>query len=173
MENVPSVPDVRIDGYGVQRVPLSDHECGGVQIRMRHFQFGHRDGWVIRPDRAVEGVIRRRKPGPVPVATTTKASSKWESFANHCRKQGYEPSEISLPGWSREARFRAVGNGVSRPVGRVVAAAVGVQGPPETDDCPCGCGRRLVGRQKSATVTCRKRRQLRRDSPADVIEFKV
>ena len=50
LENVPAVPNVSVDGYSVQRVAISDQECGGPQIRMRHVQFGHRDGWVSKAD---------------------------------------------------------------------------------------------------------------------------
>jgi len=167
LENVPSVPDVEIDGYQVQRVPISDRECGGVQVRMRHFQFGHRDGWIIRPKRDSGSVNRRRQNGPVPTAVTTKPTSKWTRFADQCRRQGLDPATVKLPGLSKEARFRAVGNGVPLTIGRAVAAAVAVAGPRDhAADCPCGCGRQLTGRQKSATTTCRKRLQLARDPAA-------
>ena len=168
MENVPAVPDVRIEGYEVQRVPISDRECGGVQVRMRHFQFGHKDGWIIRPKRVIESVNRRKKTGPIKSAITTKPSSKWSTFADQCRKQGFEPSEISLPGWSKEAKFRAVGNGVPKGVGLAIARAVSEMGPRRSNDCPCGCGRLLTGRQKSATVTCRKRLQLRSEAQSQM-----
>src|SRR5262245_51036984 len=51
LENVPSVPDVRIEGYTVQRFDLRASECGGRQRRLRHFQFGSREGLVIQPER--------------------------------------------------------------------------------------------------------------------------
>lgn len=54
LENVPAVPDVVVDGYAVQRFGLTDLECGGLQWRNRHFQFGHEDGWIIRPPRVTE-----------------------------------------------------------------------------------------------------------------------
>lgn len=169
LENVPSVPDCRIDGYAVQRVPISDQQCGGVQIRTRHIQFGHKDGWIIRPDRIGETVnqkgtvICRRRTGPVVEAVTTKPNSKWSSFSDQCRKQGLDPSEVNLPGMSREAKFRAVGNGVPLTIGKAIAEAIKRAGPVSKIDCPCGCGRTLKGKQKSATVSCRKRLQLRRE----------
>ena len=134
---------------------------------MRHFQFGHRDGWIIRPNRVGESVNRRRKTGPVKTSVTTKPKSKWSSFAEQCRRQGLDPKSVVLPGLSKEAKFRAVGNGVPLTIGRAVAAAVAVAGPRDhAADCPCGCGRQLTGRQKSATTTCRKRLQLARDPAA-------
>lgn len=161
LENVPAVPDVQCEGYSVQRVPISDAECGGVQVRMRHFQFGHRKGWIIRPQRSVK---RRRNSGPVPEAITTKPSSKWQSFSDQARKQGFDPKSVRVPGFSKSANFKAVGNGVPWKMGRAVASAVALAGPIQSDDCPCGCGRVLTGRKRAATATCRKRLQLRRDS---------
>lgn len=161
MENVPSVPDVIVPGFDTQRVPISDAECGGVQVRMRHIQWGHRDGFVLRPNRPGESVNRRSKNGRKPTAITTKPTSRHRTFAEQCRRQGFDP--IDLPGWSREAKFRAVGNGVAYCVGRELAIAVSVSGPPRPEDCPCGCGRILTGRKRSATVTCRKRLQLMRE----------
>lgn len=163
LENVPAVPDVRASGYEVQRVPISDRECGGDQIRTRHIQFGHREGWIIRPQRAGESVNPRRKTGPVAASITTKPNSKWESFADHCRRQGFKSSDIKLPGMTKEAKFRAVGNGVPFLMGSELAVAVSVAGPRQDSDCPCGCGRILTGRQRASTATCRKRLQLARD----------
>lgn len=51
MENVPSVPNVEIDGYSVQRFDLNARECGLRQSRLRHFQFGSRRGLVVVPER--------------------------------------------------------------------------------------------------------------------------
>src|ERR1700722_18032456 len=40
LENVPTVPDVRIRGYTHQRIDLRASEFGSRQNRLRHFQFG-------------------------------------------------------------------------------------------------------------------------------------
>jgi len=174
LENVPSVPDVRIGGYRVQRVPISDRECGGVQVRMRHFQYGHQDGWIIRPKRVGESVKRRRKTGPVKTSVTTKPTSKWSTFSEQCRRQGLDPKDVILPGLSKSAKFKAVGNGVPLTIGLAIAESVAVAGNRDyAADCPCGCGRTLTGRKKAATTTCRKRLQLARDPTVarDVIEL--
>lgn len=168
IENVPSVPDVRVAGYeSIQRLAITDHECGGVQVRGRHFQFGHRDGWIIRPVRSVNP---RSKNGRKPIAITTKPASRWSSYAEHCRKQGFL-KPLRLPGWTKEAKFRAVGNGVPLSMGRALAAALTVAGPRETADCPCGCGRVLTGGQRAATATCRKRLQLGREREREYVDI--
>jgi DNA (cytosine-5)-methyltransferase 1 len=168
LENVPAVPDVIVPGFDVQRVPISDQECGGVQIRMRHIQFGHRDGFVLRPKRDADGVIRRRQPGPVGEAVTCKPASKWSRFSDQCRKQGLDPKTVKLPGMTKEAKFRAVGNAVPMTIGKSIANAVAVAGPPRSDDCPCGCGRVLTGKKQAATTTCRKRLQVARETAGGI-----
>ena len=62
VENVPAVPDLAIDGYAVQRLDVTDAEFSGRQLRRRHIQFGHRLGWIIRPER----LHSRTHPPPVP-----------------------------------------------------------------------------------------------------------
>lgn len=155
LENVPSVPNVIAQGFAVQRVAISDNECGGVQNRMRHLQFGHRDGYRIRPKRV--SVNARREPESAALAKCGV------SYPDHCRKQGVEPP-IVLPGWTKSAKIRAVGNGVPYAIGKTISEAIAAAGPPLLSDCPCGCGRELTGRKKAATTTCRKRLQLKRES---------
>lgn len=171
VENVPSVPELRISGYTTQRIHINDYECGGRQLRWRAVQWLHSDGWHLRPTRVNDRSGSRRK-GRRPVAVTTKPSSRHMTYAEQCRRQGLS-QVLELPGWSREARFRAVGNGVPLSVGRVLAAAVAecdasmadsLRVGPRTDrDCGCGCGREVAGgRQRCATAACRKRLQLAR-----------
>lgn len=158
IENVPGVPDVRIDGYAVQRIPINDMECGGVQLRSRHVQFGSIDGRIIRPVR-VNDCTRNRKKGRPSKAVTTK-TERWKDFPDVCRRQGLD-APIELPGWCRTAKVKAVGNGVPLRIGRVLAAAVLCRAPRETAaDCQCGCGRSVSHRGLTATATCRKRKQL-------------
>ena len=168
IENVPGVPDVRIAGYQIQRLNVSDMECGGSQLRVRTFQFGHPDGWIIRPERVNDSTRNERK-GRKPNAVTTK-TGRYVRFPDLCRKQGLNET-ILLPGWTKQAKFRAVGNGVSLNVGRAVAAAIQCAGPRMQSDCPCGCGRQLAGRQKSATATCRKRLQVDRERVRPVVDL--
>jgi DNA (cytosine-5)-methyltransferase 1 len=164
IENVPNVPDVRVGPYIVQRIAINDWECGGNQLRWRAIQFGHLDGWILRPERVNDRSHSRRK-GRRPESITTKPTSRHMTFAEQCRRQGLD-KPLDLPGWTREAKFRAVGNGVPLCIGRVLAAAVAeCYGPATELDCLCGCGRPVKGgRQKSATAACRKRLQLRREA---------
>jgi DNA (cytosine-5)-methyltransferase 1 len=66
LENVPTVPNITIPGYAIQRLDLRASECGAQQSRLRHFQFGSRDGRVLVPSRAVTCVTtsspRHRRP---------------------------------------------------------------------------------------------------------------
>jgi DNA (cytosine-5)-methyltransferase 1 len=157
IENVPRVPDVRIDGYTVQRIPITDLECGGVQLRSRHIQFGHVGGKIIRPER-VNDCTRNRRKGRPAKAVTTK-TERWKDFPDVCRRQGLE-APIDLPGWCRTAKVRAVGNGVPLRIGRALAAAVIDRAGLRESDCLCGCGREVSGKQLTATASCRKRKQL-------------
>lgn len=164
MENVAAVPDVRIDGYSWQRIDLDARDCGLEQSRLRHFQYGHRDGLVP--------VIRRqsRAPGPSqPCCVASEAARvgrrTWSDF---CALQGL-PRDFELPGMSVEARYRAVGNGVPVPMARTLARAILDAIPPlGVRLCACGCARILAGaKQELATPACRKRVQRRRDRRRD------
>ncbi len=158
IENVPCVPDVRIDSYQVQRIPITDLECGGVQLRSRHVQFGSKCGEIIRPVR-VNDCTRNRKKGRPAKAVTTK-TERWKDFPDVCRRQGLE-APLQLPGWYQSAKVRAVANGVPLRMGRALAAAVALRAPRETAaDCQCGCGRPVSDRALTATASCRKRKQL-------------
>jgi DNA (cytosine-5)-methyltransferase 1 len=157
IENVPLVPDVRIDGYTVQRIPITHLECGGVQLRSRHIQFGSIHGDLIRPIR-VNDCTRNRKKGRPAKAVTTK-TEEWKDYADVCRRQDLE-QPIKLKGWSKSAKVMAVANGVPLRMGRALAAAVADRAGPRDSDCLCGCGRSVSGKQLTATASCRKRKQL-------------
>lgn len=153
LENVPGVPNVTVDGYHTQRFNLSARECGSPQNRLRAFQFGSRDGKPL--------MIRRRDTGrPATqrccVAREGEMSGR-RQWADFCELQGL-PRDFSLPGWSIGARYRAVGNGVPLPMGRVVARAIACWPfDPPTRVCVCQCGRPVQGKQVCATAACRKR----------------
>jgi DNA (cytosine-5)-methyltransferase 1 len=157
IENVPCVPDVRIDGYTVQRIPITHLECGGVQLRSRHVQFGSLHGHIIRPAR-VNDCTRNRKKGRPAKAVTTK-TERWKDFTDVCRRQDLD-QPIELNGWTRSAKVKAVANGVPLRIGRALAAAVADRAGPRESDCLCGCGRSVSGKQLTATASCRKRKQL-------------
>lgn len=169
IENVPNVPDVIVYGRKLQRIAINDFECGGSQLRWRAIQFYHRDGWILRPQRVNDRSTNRRI-GRRPEAITTKPTSRHQTFAEQCRRQGLE-SPLSLSGWTREAKFRAVGNGVPLSIGRSIAAATFKASERLETDCACGCGRIVAGgRHKCAGPPCRKRIQMERERARPIVD---
>ena len=166
LENVPTVPDVAIEGYHVHRRALRDNECGGKQARLRHFQFGSKRGWVLEL-----ATIRPTAPAqPAALASEGRRPAR-RSFADFCELQGL-PRDFDLPGYSREGKYRAVGNGVPLAMARTLARAICeclIAGNARTLTamrlCACGCGRIVTGKQQSAGPACRKRLQKARTAP--------
>lgn len=170
LENVPTVPDVRIEGYHIHRRAVRDNECGGRQARLRHFQFGSRRGLLLN--------IATARPTGAPAAAAMASEGKQpgrRSWADFCEIQGL-PRDFSLPGYSREASYRAVGNGVPLPMARTIARAVresatAADARTLTDVrlCACGCGQIVTGKQISFGATCRKRLEKARRNPRAVV----
>ena len=154
IENVPQVPDVLHPLYSHQRLDIADCECGGSQLRRRHIQFLSLKGDIIRPER-----LRRRHRHAAILTAATAASS--HTYAEICRRQGFA-GPVTLPGWSREAKVRAIGNGVPLAIGRALAIAVSQRSAPDRHDCVCGCGRRITPPALQAGAACRKRMERRR-----------
>ena len=148
IENVPGVPSVAIPGFTVQRFNLFAADCGAAQSRNRAFQFGSRDGVPL--------VLRRTVSQAKKLAPCVMARDKRRCFADLCELQGLARS-FTLPGLSRTAAIRAVGNGVPVPMARCVAEAIRDRGVTDCRLCVCGCGRPVTGKQISATAACRKR----------------
>jgi DNA (cytosine-5)-methyltransferase 1 len=164
MENVRNVPDVRLPGYTVQRLDVLDLDFGGRQTRLRHIQFGHRQGWIIRP-------LRTSSPRTVtPVPTITTAPSG--PGDRHCRrlaKQGF--AALPLRSLTPAARRRAIGNGVPFPIAQALASAVLSAGPVTDADCVCLCGRPVSPWARHATASCRKRMERRRHNHTRTITW--
>ena len=158
LENVPRVPNISIDGYSIQRIDLNARECGMRQSRLRHFQFGSRDGTVIIPER----VVPVGSPLKIALASEGNKADR-RSWADFCELQGL-PRDFKLPSMSIAEKYKAVGNGVPIPMGRVIARAVTARiSSQEVRLCICGCGRAVGGSQVMAKPACRKRMQRRRD----------
>ena len=144
MENVPGVPDLEIPGYRVQRFNLNALECGLKQNRIRVFQFGCRDRSVLVIPRSKNSAVESQ---PACLATEAYRSGarQWPDF---CELQGL-PRDFVLPGWSKAAKYRAVGNGVPIPMAVVPlpwwpwqgAARCGATSPPRRS-----CARAVPGR---------------------------
>lgn len=156
MENVPAVPDVVIDGYNHLRIDLNSRDCGMVQSRHRHFQWGHQDGLVPSVTRRSSDTAGESQPCCLASEGQNTDRRAWADF---CELQGL-PREFDLPGMTLSAKYRAVGNGVPVQMARVMAEAVRDAVPSDSVRlCACGCGRFVAGKQLSAGPACRKRIQ--------------
>lgn len=162
MENVRNVPDVRLDGYGVQRLDVIDTDFGGKQSRLRHIQFGHLNGFIIRPARTKSP----RSVTPVPTLTTAPAGPG-DRHCRRCEKQG--TPVLPLRTFTPTARRRVIGNGVPLTIGRALARAVTLASPRHAGDCVCGCGRPVGLMALQATAACRKRMARRRHDHTRVV----
>lgn len=160
IENVPGVPTIEIPGFVTQRFNMFASDFGLDHKRNRSFQFGSKGEKLVIP----RGIQSHLKLKPTPLASDYARSRK-RNFADTCERMGL-PRRFTLPGLSRRAQFRAVSNGVPRPMGYAVAAAIRDRrvtiesaGTSQLRLCPCDCGRPLTGKQKSAGPACRKRLQ--------------
>lgn len=164
LENVPGCPDVKVDGYGWQRVDVNQGWYSGVN-RLRHFQFGSRSGVQIEIEKG------KSRAGLRPAALACDS----RGFKTVCALQGL-PVSFSLPPFKTSEAIRAVGNGVPLVLGRTVARAIrrayglDAGGDPLAFDrsgvvvrrCACGCGRRVGGKAIYDGPACRKRAERRR-----------
>lgn len=152
MECVPGVPSLVIHGYTVQRFNLYASEFGLPHRRNRSFQYGSTGSQLT-----IARVTQSH-----PIVATPLASQACGNFRKKCRAMGL-PESFNLPGLSRSAKHRAVGNGVAVPVSFAIASAIKERGKSKNGkNCPCGCGRLIEGFKLSATPACRKRLQRRR-----------
>lgn len=163
LENVPSVPDLVIPGYHVQRFDLSPNNLGYSQSRLRHFQFGSKSGFIL-------DIKRKKFKGQKQACLTATEGNRKDRrlFSDFCELQGL-PRDFDLPDLNKIAKYRAVGNGVHLGVSQAIAKAIknvlNSNNPNtvnNTKTCACGCGRILKGKQVSSTPACRKRLQMRR-----------
>ncbi len=162
-ENVPCVPDIQLDGYSWQRVPV-DLEWFAPVRRRRHIQFGSR----------VETYLDLRPPQPLPtwrkvhdcVVASRRGGIGWKKK----RELMGLPKTWDVPALLRDELSKALGNGVPLPMGKFLAAAVadafGVFGRSvnlRTERrCACPCKRPLSGKQHHFETNCRKIAETRR-----------
>jgi len=164
LENVPTVPDVAIEGYKVQRFDLNAKEIGAKQNRPRHFQFGSKSGRILVIDRDAPGFSKHPARHIEPCCLASEGNKKdRRSWPDFCELQGL-PRDFDLPGWSIAFKYRAVGNGVHVDVARVIARLTksATRSQLSVRVCACLCGRRVTGKQAMATPACRKRMERRR-----------
>jgi len=163
-ENVPGVPDVTVRGYEVQRFFLNARDCGCTQHRHRRIQFGSLDGVGLRFNN-LPGPPRSHEPCCTASEGTRQRRRAWADF---CVLQGL-PMDFELPGWSVAAKYRAVGNGVPIPMGRVLAIAINRRHVTLGERiCICGCGRVPPAYGIHHNAACRKRMERKRRDAARV-----
>jgi DNA (cytosine-5)-methyltransferase 1 len=142
MENVRRAPLPVVGGYVVRDLLLNNRWVGGEQNRVRRFCFGSTDGRALHPacevfepsrwEPAVTGSVggRRRTANPEGIGKQKRTRvgepadiAKSRSWSERCVLQGL-PASFSLPGLTRVAAGKALGNGVPLPLGRAIARSV-------------------------------------------------
>lgn len=98
-ENVRNVPNVKIDGYSHQRIDINQGWYEDV-TRLRHIQFGHKDGLSIHWER---GKISKN-------SSHCALASDNRSFKELCKLQGLS-STFDLPDFTVKGKKKLVGNG--------------------------------------------------------------
>jgi len=117
-ENVPRCPNLKIQGYKIQRFPLCASECGSKQRRLRHFQFGTKNGLQISPKRSkAESQLERT------CVASERSRANYRSLAEFCELQGL-PRDFRLKMLSIRKNYQVIGNGVPLPMGLTVANAI-------------------------------------------------
>ncbi len=158
LENVDTYPDVKIEGYNHQRLDLWAHDFGSRQRRLRHIQFGSKNGDVLVIERGGKGGTE----------ATVTASGDNRSWSTILELQGL-PTNFDIPSFTEAAKRRAVGNGVHVGMARALAVAVKNRAPVgERRLCACSCGRPIVGTasRKYAGDACRVRDNRRKKRTA-------
>ncbi len=166
LENVPTVPDIKINGYYVQRFCLSPNDLGFSQSRKRHFQFGTKDNLSL--------IFERTKyKGSIEKCITVTEGNRTErrDFEDVCKLQGldYVPT---LSEFNRKGKYKLLGNAVHYGVACEIAKRIRdlylfkSKRPITQNICPCGCGEVLTGKKTVHNASCRKRMQYKRERAA-------
>ena len=172
LENVPSVPDVRVAGYSWQRFNLNANQFGTPQNRLRAFQWGHCRGVMLPLDK-LQCDTPARPTQPCCLASEGRRPATRRPWAEFCALQGL-PRNFDLPGLTQAAKYQAVGNGVhiglARSLAQLIQTASAFQ--PECGRvtfCACGCGRGVTGHALTANAACRKRVSRARKTPRSAV----
>ena len=171
IENVLGVPDIHIDGYERQKFHL-DYAWFSEYSRMRVFQFFSNEGVRLNP------MHGKRADGALRGALTCGENLGVEMMRDI---QGF-PKSHKLPAFTMTAKKRAYGNAVPVPMAEYIAGLIRLSlteknvSAPDSKTfkagadkrfttelanvslCQCGCGRKLMGRQrKYSSGACRLR----------------
>lgn len=131
MENVKRAPIPSVPGYVVDPALLDNRWLGEEQSRLHRMSFGTRDGRRLvvgttaleRMEFAPRVLASAGGDRKTPRVLKGGAIRKGAPWAESCRLQGLPP-DFDLPGFTKQAKQRALGNGVPLPMGRAVAKAV-------------------------------------------------
>ncbi|QBJ00809.1 hypothetical protein [Pseudoalteromonas phage GXT1010] len=161
-ENVVGVPEFEISGYKIQRFVL-DLAWFSEYSRQRVFTFGSKSGVFLDP---IYKVIKG-------VKGTAVLGGDSRSYEACCEIQGLdEPLDLGF--LNLESKKQVVANAVPLQIGRYIAGLIASEfyssnaiefEPKKVNRCKCGCGRRVVGRAKTANATCRKRLSRKKTRP--------
>lgn len=136
MENVPRAPLPKVDGYTVADYLVNNRWFGAKQMRKRRFSFGNlgpRRALLIEPSiRRAQGIARavlasdgkRNGRGTNLPDRSHCLQAEQFTFAETCELQGLPADFLSDAPFTKEGKYRVVGNGVPLPMGRAIAKAV-------------------------------------------------
>jgi len=153
-ENVVGVPEFEIEGYHQQRFNL-DLAWFSEHSRLRVFTFGAKENIKLNPTYK----INPEKKGTAVVGNDSR------SYEACCEIQGLS-KPLDLPFLTKEAKKQVIANAVPLQIGSYVAQLINsavygekihVAHNENIKLCACGCGRRVYGRAKTSSPTCRKR----------------
>jgi len=154
LENVPNVPNIKIDGYSYQRIDINQSWYEDVN-RLRHIQFGHKENKYIQISRTVTVPGTKNK--------SCALANDNRPFKELVKLQGLDEN-FDIPSFNVQGKKRAVGNGVPLSIGRVLAKAVThlyknnvtLQ---HVKYCKCDCKRIVTHQGLYYDFSCRKRYQ--------------
>jgi DNA (cytosine-5)-methyltransferase 1 len=111
-------------GVGGHYIALSPRWLGEKQSRRRYFHsnlnlYPHVDVALFEPMEFKHAVLAGHEGK---IGTVHRGKAKYP-FSEACTLQGL-PADFDLPGFTREAAYKAVGNAVPLPMGRAIARAV-------------------------------------------------
>lgn len=130
-ENVPGAPLVDVIGYRTSRATIDNRiNCGGIQRRIRIFDFGSGAGWILPFDFWLPSTPLTCVPTVTANATVWKDGRVFGDKSERYYRSTMLPAQGLPKDFLQDAPFtvagkiRVVGNGVPLPMGRAVARAV-------------------------------------------------
>jgi DNA (cytosine-5)-methyltransferase 1 len=151
LENVPTAPNIEIQGYHVQRFNLCPTQLGFAQSRNRKFQFGSKKGYRIVIEQHPKPTLKS------PCITT----SKNQNIQNMALLQGFTDVP-NLSEFKTNSQKKLIGNGVHLGVSKTIAKSIKESITKELllgdlKTCYCGCGFEIKGKAKFYSNNCRQR----------------